>query len=766
VNGGARSPAVGIRRWAFDIALLLLFTTIAAGQTGAVNGFVRDRANGEPLAYANVYLEKTDYGAATNTQGYYYIGRVAPGEYELVASYIGYGSGRRRIRVEPGQTVTVGLELSAGAVELGEVKVSAERARFEREVEVSATRLETRQLALAPRTGGELDLFRTIQLLPGVVTTSDFSNRLYIRGGSPDQNLVLLDGITVYSPSHLFGLFSPFIPEALSEVTLLAGGFPARFGGRLSSVLDIVTKEGNARRFTGDGSISLIAAKAQVEGPIPSGSFLVAGRRTYLPDFLLRAFGVRGLGYHFYDLLGKANYQLNPDFRFTLSGLGAEDVLAISDPDDPDLLSGRLAWGNRGLSLRSSTILNPTLYGNAVVAWSNLYSVFDVTLDGTEEVRLANNLGDVVLKADYTWYAHDRHTLEAGCEGQYLAITSDARYVRNSGRDTLFNLSQASSVWPLALYASDKWEAVKERLFVQPGLRYAFYSAGTKSELEPRIGLKYRPAENTALSVSTGRFTQPLVTLNSTEAIFSIFDAWQVVPSGRPAPSALHAIAGVEQWLSRDAVFEFETYYKRYDNLLETRYGRFFTPAESLLPARGYSVGYDMMLRRTEGRVNGWVSYSFVWTRRSIGEETYHPHYDRRHNVNVVVGLPALFWGADLSLKFNLGTGLPYAGIIGYYHRYAPDPNDPNWYRNPEWGFIEGPRDAFRYPLYHRLDLGLVRKWETGWGEVSAFFDLANAYNAKNVLLYFWDVDEGKVPVRREVGMIPILPTLGVKVRF
>ena len=253
------------------LALCLSTFYFAHGaEPGAVNGFVRDASDGEPLAYCNVYLDRTEYGSATNDKGYFYIGHVPAGNYDLVASFVGYRNEKRTLTVGPNQVVNVNLELSPGAIEQKEVKVTADRARFEREVEVSAVRLETKQLQFIPKVGGEVDLFRTIQLLPGVIATSDFSNRLYIRGGSPDQNLILLDGITVYNPSHLFGLFSPFIAEAVSDVTLLAGGFPAKYGGRLSSVLDVTTKEGNSKHFTGDASVSVIAAQALLEGPIPS----------------------------------------------------------------------------------------------------------------------------------------------------------------------------------------------------------------------------------------------------------------------------------------------------------------------------------------------------------------------------------------------------------------------------------------------------------------------------------------------------------------
>jgi hypothetical protein len=777
-----------------------LVVSPALAQSGAVNGFVRDASDGEPLAYCNVYLDKTEYGSATNDNGYFYIGHVPQGKYELVASFVGYKDGKRTLVVGTNQAVNVNIELSPGAIEQKEVKVTADRARFEREVEVSAVRLETKQLQFIPKVGGEVDLFRTIQLLPGVIATSDFSNRLYIRGGSPDQNLILLDGITVYNPSHLFGLFSPFIAEAVSDVTLLAGGFPAKYGSRLSSVLDVTTKEGNSKRFAGNASASVIAAQALVEGPIPwgmtndevrtvgqgpsrpmtndstgrdsalvpspsslvpssKGSYLLAGRRTYLPDVLLKAFGIDGLGYYFYDLMGKANYEPWKDSRFTLTGLAAEDVLDFWDPQNPKGLKAKMTWGNRGASVRWNRVFTPILYGEVVGAWSNFYSAFNVNLGSSSDVQMNTNLTDLTLKADLTWYAADQHTLDLGFDGRFTRSGTSFAY-DTTGSDT------ADAFLPLAAYVDEKWEVVPGRLYLKPGFRLSYYSKGRRFAPEPRLGLKYHPRKNTALNLAVGRFTQPMVTLNSTDAVFSIYDMWLPVQGDQALPTALHFIAGAEQWFKRDVVFSLEGYYKDYSNLLETRYGDYFTPSESLLKADGYSFGADLMLRKTEGWVNGWISYSYAWTRRNIDDEVYRPHYDRRHNANVVLTFPHLVWDMDVSAKWTLGTGLPYSGSLAYYPMYQYRPVDPNWWRRPEWSFIDGPRDAFRYPVYHRLDAGVTKTWKKRWGEISAFLDVTNLYNAKNVLLYYWEIGDDGLPVRHSIGMIPILPTIGVKVRF
>lgn len=738
--------------------ILAVFAVALAGaQPAAVNGFVRDRTNGEPLAYANVVIDGTGLGAATSERGYFYIGQIPAGRYELSASYVGYQTVKRQIELGPGQVLSLVLELPRAAVELGEVRVSAERARFEREVEISATRLETRSLLSLPKLGGEVDILRTIQLLPGVVMTSDFSNRLYIRGGSPDQNLILLDGISLYNPSHLFGIFSPFIAEAVADATLLAGGFPAQYGGRLSSVLDVVTREGNSKRFSADGSVSILAARAVAEGPIPDGSFLVAARRTYLPDLILAGLGVEGLGYYFYDVMGKVNYVRTPDSRLTLAGISAEDVLSFWDPENRQALDSKLRWGNNGVSLRWNRVFTPILYGEVLAAWSNFRSRFDVDFGADANAKFKSDLMDWTLKADLTWYLADAHTAQLGFDAKSVGNVAQFNYdtIEVVHRDTLI---------PLALYAEDKWELLTERLFVRPGLRLAFDPYRSRFEPEPRLGAKFRPGKNTAVNAAIGRFTQPTVVLNSTEALFSIYDVWVSVPRKYRLPSALHYIAGVEHWFSEDAFGSVELYYKDFSHLLETRYGDFFTPPDSLLVADGYSLGLELMLRKTEGWIHGWVSYSLAWTERQVGNERFHPHYDRRHSLNIVATLPGLYRGIDLSARWTLGTGLPYAGVVGYGHRYEYYPHEHGYHWH--WMFEYGERDAFRYPVYHRLDLGLSKVWRLRWGELRGFLDVINVYNTKNVLLYYWERTADERPVRKSIGMIPILPTLGVSVRF
>ncbi len=734
---------------------VILFSSVSA-RTGAVNGFVRDSLSGEPLAYANVEIKGTGLGATTNAKGYFYLGDVPAGSYQIEVSYIGYATHSERITVADGRLTSLNIELKPAPFELGEVKVTAERARFEREVEISTKRMDTKQLVLVPKLGGEVDIFRTVQLLPGVITVSDFSNKLYIRGGSPDQNLILLDGITVYNPSHLFGIFSPFVPEAVADVTLLAGGFPAQFGSRLSSVLDVTTREGNSKRYTGEGSVSMIAAKGIFEGPIPKGSILFAARRTYLPDVLLTLFGAEGLGYYFYDLMGKANYSLNENHRLSFAGLGAEDVLSFWDPEQPDAFNVRMSWGNRGVSARLNSVFNPVLYGEIIAAWSNFFSGFRVKFQEGEDFKMKGDLTNYNLKGNFTYYPHDRHTLGFGFD-----LQANRMGLRVDFDTTYFEV--ADTLYPLAAYVEDKWELIPKKLILRPGLRLAWYSKGNSFQPEPRLGIKLFLGKNTAFNSALGRFTQPLITLNSTDPVFSIYDVWVPVPKNRPIPSAFHYIAGIEHWLKENILVQVEGYYKDYNNLLETRYGELFTQPDSLLPAEGFSSGLELLIRKNSGRVNGWLAYSYMWTERTINGESYHPHYDRRHNINLVLNFPALLLGADLTFRWTLGTGLPYSGLAGYYPRVIERPGGK---AEMQWEFIYGARDAFRYPAYHRLDAGLSKTGKVGKFDVSIFLDVINLYNARNVLLYYWEFNPDGFPQRHQINMIPILPTLGIKVRF
>jgi len=755
--------------------LFLLFITrtlIAASDLGGVNGFVNDAANGEKLSYCNISLENTQLGGVSNDKGYYYLAGLPAGPYRLVFSYIGYEPVARDVVVLPEQVITVNAELRPTTIEIKGVTATAERTRFERTVEVSHTTMSRREIKAIPVLF-EPDLIKSMQLMPGVMPLHDLSNKMYVRGGSPDENLVLLDGIIVYNPTtHLFGLFSTFNPDAVSEAGLYAGGFPVKYGDRLSSVLDVTTKEGNSKKYTGEASVGLVTSKLMFEGPIPKGSVLLSGRRTYF-DALVWAYAHVfkkdvNLPYYFYDGVGKVNFNPSPENRFTLTGFGGSDVINLADE-----FSGgtqiELNWGNQGASLRWRRVFNPKLYAEMLGVWSNFFTHFRYTdnTDSTQNMHFFEEIRSYQAKGDFSYIMDPRHTLEFGLQAENLLVAE--RWTVESGD---YNRPALKSNL-IDAYIQDNWALAPPVLYLTPGLRVMHYFVGNRLRADPRLGLKYLFQPNSSFNFSIGKYSQFLVTLNNQESFFSIFDFWRPLDKLHEPPYSVHAIAGVEQWIGEGTRFTVETYFKKYYNLLIPRQGDMFfsEPTESLDVGDGYAFGLDIYLKKDWKQYFGWASYSLGYTRRRVGDKEYFPGYDRRHNLNLVAGVVVprqipLFRGANLSLRWYLGSGLPYADAVGryaYYYTYF-DPNEWGY----EWRVIKGPRDAFRLPLSHRLDLHLEKNIRIFGLLGSWYLDVMNVYARKNVLFYQWEYDYiSEYPRKVGYSVLPIpIPSLGINIRF
>lgn len=758
------------------VSILIILT---AAQRGSVRGFVTDAQSGEKLPFADAYLEGTAFGSSTDEKGYYYIPAVPVGNYELVISYIGYEAARFPVTVTETAAATINAELKPATIPVEGVTATAERTRFEKEIEVSHVTFTRREIKAIPMMF-ESDLIKAMQLMPGVVTMHDFSNKLYIRGGSPDENLVLLDGIIVYNPStHVGGLFSTFNPDAVSEAELYAGGFPASYGDRLSAVLDIETKEGNSKEYEGEASVGLVTSKILFEGPVPKGSVLLSGRRTYFDAVVWTYDKVFdkdiSLPYYFYDGVGKLNVNLSADDRFTLTGFGGVDVLSFQD-EAAASEKVDLSWGNRGSSLRYRKVLSPRLYSEYLGVWSNFFTHFryaDLS-DTTNNVHLFEDLVSYAGKGDFTYLMNDRHTLDFGFQYEHLKLD----HYWEVYEEGLFSWpSEKSNL--TAVYLQDKMEILPPLLFVQPGFRVIYYDKGRRIAIDPRFGLKYRGRENTALNLALGKYSQYLVTVNSQESYFSLFDFWQPVDATHSPPFSIHAVAGIEHWFDKQTKLTIEGYGKKYYRLLIPAQDDVFfsVPAESLRVGNGYALGIDIFFKKTVGVFSGWASYSLGWTRRTIDNESYFPRYDRRHSFNtvfgsVVPGFVPVLKGGNISLHWNISSGLPYADDVARYLYWYYYPNDEDPYWGNEWRYIKGRRDAFRLPISHRLDaryernirvFGLAGQW---------YIDVINVYAQRNILFFTWnDYDENGnwLPIPRKTGysILPVpIPSLGISFHF
>jgi hypothetical protein len=605
----------------------------------------------------------------------------------------------------------------------------------------------------------ESDLLRTVQLLPGVVSRNDYSVGLNVRGGDADQNLVLLDGQVVFNPFHLGGLLSTFADDAIEGLDFLAGGFPARYGGRLSSVLDVTERTGSRSHLRGSAAVSLLSSKLHLEGPLPgkAGSWLIAGRRTYA-DQVVETFSSSTFPYHFQDLIARVTLPRIAGGVLSASGFASGDyfnfILTKASTGQPEQ-SFRFDWGNRALgatwrrTLGASTLLTQRAGGSSFFADIDVgpgiflfqNRVRRLALSGDLEVRGAGQ----IIAAGYVLERHDI---------TYLATSSDLEV-------DLARLAYHPTA--LEVYAEDQWRA-RPWLLVRPGVRLT--RVGRFTGVAPRVSVKAFVNPSTALTLSGGRYFQYIHSLRDEEIPISLFEFWVGTDSVVPVSSADQAILGVERWFGEGLQVSAEAYGKRMRNMVDgnpredpaVRGDEFFT-------ARGAAYGFDLYLRKTAGRVTGWISYSVGKVTRRVDEtgERYAPAQDRRHTFNAVVNFAGPL-GARWTARFGYGSPLPHTGIAGQWiHRFY----DPG--RNIFIGAFTEPyrtgRNTLRYPAYSRLDL--AARWNFRWLGAQWYpsASLLNAYGRTNVFTYFYDYTENP-PVRRGFSQFPLLPTIGLEVEF
>ncbi|MBM3315367.1 hypothetical protein FJY71_05955, partial [candidate division WOR-3 bacterium] len=464
--------------------LLITVCLLATATSAAViSGYTRDAASGEPLSFVNVYLKDGSAGTVSDRTGYYLLDNVPPGRQPLSFSMVGYRTLDTALAFNADRPLRFDARLRQEAIPVGEVTVSAQRQRFNREIDLGVRRLDVRDLKIAPGFF-EQDLFKSLQLLPGVVSISDLASALYVRGGSPDQNAVLLDGVPIYNPYHLGGLFSTFNLDAVNSAELHTGAFPAQFGGGVSSVLDVEMREGNTERYSGKWDLGLLTTKAVFEGPLPKGSFLVAGRRTYI-DAITWTIGrltrhpEYHLPYYFYDLQAKANYDISDRDRLTLSGFIGDDIIDIGD----SLEEVDFRWGNYTLAAKHRHIFSPRLLlATLLTNGRNRVGLDAESRFGgdTSRMELGMSINDIALRQDLTFYPESSHTFRAGWEGKSISLRN--RLVL----DTLHLWDMSDRPWQAAAYASDNWRILPP-LLVNPGLRAEFFSSGRYFRLSPRL---------------------------------------------------------------------------------------------------------------------------------------------------------------------------------------------------------------------------------------------------------------------------------------
>jgi hypothetical protein len=739
---------------------------------GAVAGTVTDAATDAPIQGASVFVDGWPRRTSTDARGAFRIPDIDTGQVVLHARFTGYVQLDTTIAVLDGETVQVSLRLARLPTTLGVVTTEArsvERELFVARPSVGTVTLTPRSTEGVPRLG-EADVVRVVQMLPGVGSRNDFTTGYNVRGGESSQNLILLDGLPIYNPFHFGGLFSTFIDASLSDVTFIAGGFPARYGGRLSSVLDASLAEDHRSGVHGATEVSVIATTLQLGGGIGSGrgSWMVAGRRTYA-DKLAPLVTGRPLPYYFHDGLARVSYALPGATRLSVTAFSGRDVLDLDmaeagDSSTNGASAGRIgfSWGNKAIGANIERTF-PSLRDSTTLRQSVSVSGFTTTFDaGGGAIIRDNVMWDRRLAGSATAFGR-RHDLTAG----YEVVAHRLDDAINSPETGISFVNVRQRPTSASLYLEDQWRA-GEKLQLESGIRVEGVTGTQWTGVSPRLSAKYFVTPDVAVTGAIGRFSQWMHSLTREDTPIRFFDYWQASDATTPVSGAWHWILGVESWLSPRRFLRAETYYKRYANLPE------YDPSEDQSmrgdefdAANGESYGADLMLRQVEGgRLSGWVTYSLAVSRRTINGLTYYPAHDRRHDLDATgtMRLGKYILGG----RFGYRSGVPYTAMRGEFMRRTYDPVLNRWGSGGAQGWEEaigGERNGSRYPATQRMDLSATRTFRRRGTEWSPYVSVVNVYNASNVFLYTYDFSVS--PTKRQAfSQLPIVPTIGLAVRF
>ena len=777
------------------LILIPFILSILNGQTGIISGFVTDSSSGESLIGANVFLQENGQGMATDINGYYIIQEIIPGNYTIMVSYIGFDVSRQLLSIMEDQSVKINIALVEQVVELTEVEVTAEKFQRRNNIQPSKINLSPRMMKAAPALA-EPDLFRTIQALPGVLMTSEYSTGLVIRGGNTDQNLIMLDGITVYNPSHLGGVFSNFIVDGVKEAELIKGAYNAEYGGRLSAVLNVISREGNKNEFRGKANLSLLSAQTTLEGPFYKGAWVLSGRRTYFDLVLpkvLPNIADNIPPYYFYDIQSHIFSDISAKDRISLSYYSGIDNIIF----DTFGLDGR--WGNNTVSAHYRRVFNERLVGNFLIANSQFFTRFG--LGGSGGLVSDNGIDDRTLSGDFSWFKSSESTFKFGIQQKMLGF----EYINKFQDSTQFKIK--TSPVELASYVKMKYD--HNNLFIiEPGVRINYYNVYPDS-LYPdlRLGLKYLLTDDRYINFSVGNYHQFISTFQD-DFNPAILDNWIAADESVAPGKSVQVVLGYEEYIRNIYKIQVEGYYKDLKNLLTYEEKRSTTDAEIsdeslaeiVTPADGYAYGFELFGQKMTGKLSGWLAYTFSVSRKIMNsiyaksEQEYYTNWDRTHAFSAL-GNYQFNKKWEMNWRLALQSGQAFTPILGYYVQKFPE--------SPEEVFrtIPGTRNSSRYEPYSRLDVGVVYHAKIGKTNVDFFFQIINTLNRSNTFRKIYSLgspfngidddgdwveedhddngngrpdpgetnvdesDEGRIN-EQSIGLFPIIPSFGFTWEF
>ncbi|PLX12458.1 MAG: TonB-dependent receptor [Marinilabiliales bacterium] len=783
-------------------SILMILSLVALGQKHTISGYISDAQTGEKLIGASIYDKKSKSGTTSNTYGFYSLTLPAD-SINLFISYVGYQTVNKKIKLD--RDVTQNIEFTS-VLSLDEVTITAGNLeRIEEQTNMSIVHMPVQEIKKLPALLGEVDVLKSMQLLPGVQSGTEGSSGIYVRGGGPDQNLILLDGTPVYNASHLFGFFSVFNADAIHHVELVKGGFPARYGGRLSSVIDIRMKEGNMKEIKGEGAIGLLSSKLTVEGPIikDKTSFIISGRRTYFDLFMrplmnLAGEGAENTGYFFYDLNAKVNHKFSDKDRLYVSYYMGDDafyskIKPYSYLYDEILYEeraeSRIGWGNITSSLRWNHQFNQKLFSNLTLTFSDYrmeVSDYMESIQSGDSVytqinssKYLSGIQDVAGNVDFDYLPSPNHFIRFGGKWIYHTFSPGATSykIENTGTTDIDSTIGEKNVYAneFALYAEDDMKLFS-RLKANLGVHLSgFYVNGKMYySAQPRLSMRYLLPNSWAIKASYASMQQYIHLLtNSTIGLPT--DLW-VPATDEVEPQTSHQVAlGIAATLGEQFEFTLEGYYKTMHNILEYKDGATFMSSskewtDKIETGRGWAYGLEAFLQKKYGQFTGWIGYTLSWSDRQFENlnfgEVFPYKYDRRHDISIV-GSFELNEKWDISAAWVYGTGNALTLPITRYRAASmggtQDENGYYYYQDLE--YFEK-RNDFRAAAYHRLDFSAKRKIYYPWGEMAWDLGAYNLYSRRNPFYYYFGYDKRGYRALRRVSIFPIIPTIALSVKF
>ncbi len=769
-----------------------------------LTGIVRDKETGEALPFTQLLVQGTKNGTTSNVDGYFTLFNVASDTSRISVSYVGY---KKKIVFLSPRLVSkpITIELISTSVQLKDVTVVGKREDLmQLSDKISVATINPREISTLPNLG-EKDIFRTFQLLPGVSGSNEGSSGLYVRGGTPDQNLILYDGFTVYHVDHLFGMFSAFNSNAIKDVQLYKGGFESKFGGRISSVMDIVGKSGNDKNFNLGVDIGFLSINGFVETPIGDKvTILLAARRSFQSPLYESIFGSfqeesqsttqtvtspNGKGSrtlataepssYFYDLNAKVTYKPTNKDILSYSFFNGVDDLDNSRVFDRTVggknISGGFndltKWGNWGMSTKWSRKWNNKFYSNALISYSNYFSLRDRTSERTRMVNdeyitlkrgtmEENNLQDYSIKLDNEYELNENNRLEFGFQANHFDIQYD--YIQND-TSIIQNRSDIGSLY--AIYGQDSWNPFNG-FKIKPGLRVSYFDVSDKVYFEPRLSLSYKPIRQLTLKGAWGHYYQFVQRVIREDISAGSRDFW-ILTDGNTIPVGFseHFIIGAS-YETNDFLFDIEAYYKKLSGL--TEYTLRFIPQFGTIDydayfyeGDGYAHGIEFLIQKKFGKLTGWAGYTIgevIYDFPVYGDTPFPAAHDVTHELKLVGTYKLNAW--TFSATWIYATGKPYTEPIGGYQVELPDGTTED--------FISvGAKNAARYPDYHRLDIAVSRNFQMGDLGIGAVnFSIFNVYNKQNVWYKEFEVDDNNL-TETNVTLLGITPniTLSFKLR-